>query len=185
MNLDTFTTLISRRTIHTFLSEEVSEETLQRGLEAAIRAPNHKLTNPWRFLRLGPELRPEIEEICVATKLASKQPLPGLEERVRAKFAHPAEIFVILQVLATDPFRQKEDYASVACAIQNFSLALWAEGVGSKWSTGGFTRADETYSLLELDRESEEILGFLFVGIPAEIPETPRKPVSEIYRVTK
>lgn len=184
MQADLFETLIGRRTVHDYLPGAVDEEAIQRALKAAIRAPNHKLTNPWRFIRLGPELRPRIASICVEMKLRGKDPSSQLEEKVKAKFHNPAEIFVVTQVLAADPFRQKEDYASAACAIQNFSLSLWGEGIGSKWSTGGFTRAEETYSELAIDRECEEIVGFVFVGRPAEICETPRRPLSEVYRET-
>ena len=45
--------LLSRRTVHHFEERPVPDDVLRRGLECAIRAPNHKLTEPWRFRSLG------------------------------------------------------------------------------------------------------------------------------------
>jgi len=61
----------------------------------------------------------------------------------------------------------REDYAAVACAVQNLMLALHAEGVGSKWTTGAVTRDLRTYDLTEVDFDIERIEGFIWIGIAA------------------
>src|SRR5881397_2337578 len=43
----------SRRTVKAFGREPVERETLEELLELARWAPNHNLTNPWRFRVLG------------------------------------------------------------------------------------------------------------------------------------
>src|SRR3954447_23529588 len=45
----------SRRTIKAFEPQPVARETLEELLELARWAPNHNLTNPWRFRVVGPE----------------------------------------------------------------------------------------------------------------------------------
>lgn len=173
--------IVSRNTAHFYQDKEVPEEALLRALHAAIRAPNHKLTNPWRFVRMGPESREQITELGVALKCGDEAS-ESRRERVRAKLSGPPVLLVVSQVLDEDAFRRKEDYASVACAIQNLSLSLWAEGVGSKWSTGGVTRHEQVYELAGIDSEHEEIVGFVWVGYPLHTATAPRKALDEVYR---
>ncbi len=184
--MDTYTALLNRRTIHEYRDEPISEEAVQRALQAALRAPNHKLTNPWRFTRVGPRGRAELVRLGVELKAAKKGSLTD-EQRdyYRQKFANPAELVVVSQVLDADPFRRREDYAAIACAVQNFLLSLWAEGIGSKWSTGGITTDERTYELLQIDADTEEIVGFLWAGVPAETPNPPRRPLEAVLRTTE
>src|SRR4051794_9257073 len=46
-----------RRSIKTFTDRPVTREEIETLLDAAILAPNHRLTRPWRFYVLGPESR--------------------------------------------------------------------------------------------------------------------------------
>ena len=55
--MDLYEALLSRRTIYAFEDRPVPGEALLRALEAARWAPNHKLTEPWRFSVLGAETR--------------------------------------------------------------------------------------------------------------------------------
>lgn len=183
--MDTHTALITRRTIHKYEPEPIDEQALLQALEAALRAPNHKLTNPWRFTRVGPEGRAAMVSLGLAAKARKKGGLSERQrEKYRAKFANPAELIVVSQVLDDDPFRRREDYAAIACAIENMMVSLWADGIGSKWSTGAITRSDEAYEALDIDRESEEIVGFVWAGVPAEIPDPPRLALDKVVRHT-
>lgn len=181
-------TIINRRTIHDYLTTPLPEGALQRALEAAIRAPNHKLTNPWRFTLMGPRTRHAITELAVTLKSKGKAPSePGEQERqqkIRTKFNNPPEILAVSQVIAKDEFRRREDYGACACAIQNIMLSLASEGIGTKWSSGDITSHAETYELLGVDPETEEIIGFVWIGYPESSPETGRKPLSEVCRQT-
>ena len=53
----------TRRTHKQYGSEPVDERTLRELIELARHAPNHKLTQPWRFRALGPETRARIDEV--------------------------------------------------------------------------------------------------------------------------
>ena len=91
---------------------------------------------------------------------------------------------VVSQIISSDARQSKEDYAAVSCAIQNFSLALAAHGLGSKWSTGSMTRHQLAYDLSEIDQNKEEIVGFIWFGYPARVPSPKRPELSEIFRST-
>jgi nitroreductase len=180
--------ILSRRTVQRYSTDPIPDGCIERALECAIRAPNHKLTNPWRFARVGPETRERIVEIGLRIKrdkaaAKGRELSEGQEAMIRAKLGNSAEVLVVSQVLVDDDFRRKEDYASIACAIQNLMLSLWSEGVGSKWATGSVTRHPDTYEAVDIDPDTEEIVGFVWVGhSSAELIEPPRRPLDEIYR---
>jgi nitroreductase len=142
------------------------------------------MTEPWRFVQVGPEMRRRLADIAVGLKANKGVLSEEARERARAKVLEPPELLVLVQVLASDSEVQREDYAAMACAQQNLALALWAEGVGSKWSTGGVTQASDTYSALQIDPATQRIVGFFWAGYPAtEMPKARRRlGLSELLR---
>ena len=173
--------IVSRDTAHFYRPDPLPEGALRRALEAAIRAPNHKLTNPWRFTRVGPLTREAIVELGVELK-CGPEASASRREKVRRKLADPPVLWIVSQVLVEEAFRRKEDYAAVACAIQNLCLSLWGEGIGSKWSSGELTRDERVYRLAEIDPEREEIVGFVWAGYPLHTSRAPREPLSQVAR---
>ena len=175
-----------RRTVHHFDPDRAVEpQALERALQAARMAPNHKLTNPWRFTHPGPQTRERITEIGVGLKCDDTAPA-ARRARVRAKLADPAELLVVSQPRVDDDFRARENYGAIACAIQNLMLALYAQGIGSKWSTGGVTTDPQTYQALDIDPGQEEIVAFVWIGYPRPgdepLPTPPRQPLDQVYR---
>lgn len=165
-NPDFYHVLLSRRTIKAFKSDPISDEMLERILNAGIWAQNHKLTQPWRFIVLGPNVHRQMAQLD--PKLKSK-PL----------------IVAVTCLVCVDPFQQREDYAAVCCAIQNIQLAAWAEGIGMQWSTGRVALQSENYAWFQIDPQVEELVGLLYFGYPDEIPPARhRKPVNEVMRRT-
>lgn len=163
--------LTSRRTVHNFTTEPLPSGALLRALEAAVSAPNHRMTEPWRFVQMGPQTRRQLLKRALELKSKPEAPLSDAgRERLVAKILNPAELLVVAQALPTNPKFLEEDYAAIACALQNLMLSLWAEDVGSKWSTGGLTTDPKTYSLAGIDRASTRIVGFLWIGLAAAPP---------------
>ena len=159
--------ILTRRTIKEFTSDPVPDDVLERALTAGLWAQNHKMTEPWRFVVLGPE-----------TQKALAGDDPKLLSRPR--------IVAVTTVLAADDFTRREDYAAVCCAIQNIQLAAWADGVGMQWSTGRVATRPATYPILGIDPANEEIAGLLFFGYPSAVPAArPRKPLADVLRKTQ
>ncbi|MET0386603.1 MAG: nitroreductase [Polyangiales bacterium] len=171
--------LEERRTIHQFIDRALPEGALDRALQTAIAAPNHRLTEPWRFTRSGPQTRRALLEIGLDRLTRGGQITlpPSAQEVIRVTIENPAELLIVSQVLDPRPEVRAEDYAAVACAIHNLTLALWAEGIGSKWSTTDVMEDPRTYSQLGLNPEQERIVGLLWIGYPArdEPPKARRK----------
>ncbi|MGE0711607.1 MAG: nitroreductase [Planctomycetota bacterium] len=175
--MDVHQALRARRTVHAYQpARALPEGALERALEAAHLAPNHRFTYPWRFVLPGPAARGGLAEVAVA-EAERKRPLT--EEgraKARAKALDPSELVVLCQRLDPDPGVREEDYAAVSCAAQNLMLSLAGDGVGTKWSTGGLTRAPETYALLGVDPAAERIVGFIWAGYPSADPAPPARP---------
>lgn len=189
--MNVYDAIENRRTIFRFKPDPLPADVLERILTAGIWAPNHHLTEPWRFFVLGNEVRGVLAErfatIQLAKLPAGMEPdqLAAKRDLARGKFLDKPVIVAVACQQAGDELRQREDYAATCCAVQNIQLAAWAEGVGAQWGTGVLTRQPETYSLLNLDAEAYMMVGFLYLGYPAEVPQrTRRRPLSEVLQHT-
>lgn len=180
--MNTIDAILTRRTAHFFECETFSEDWVSDALAAAIRAPNHRLTNPWRFTRVGEKARGRLVSLALELKGAKRELSESEVERIRSKVGDAPVLMCFSQVLDDDPFVEREDYASVACAIQNYTLALWDYGISSKWSTGGWALHEETYEILEIDQDAERIVGMVLSGYPKKTPNTGRRPLTDVYR---
>jgi len=185
--MDLHEALTTRRTAHLWLDEPVPEPVVERALHAAHLAPCHRYTWPWHFIRVGPKGRERLFNIALQLKAGDSEVSDRLRDRVTRKVIHPAHLIVVTQKPAKTADIHREDYAAIACAIQNIALAVHADGYASKWSTGGLTRAEATYNALCLDRELEEIVGFVWVGVPEkqDIPTPERTPLEDHIRTTE
>jgi len=183
--MDVHEALRGRRTVQRYTGEPVDDEALQRALGAAHLAPCHKLTWPWRFTVLGPQTRAWLVDLAVQLKAAKKKDCTPEEVAagVRARLGSAGVLLAVSQVLDADAFRREEDYAATACAIQNLCLSLHADGYGTKWSTGGFTRHPDTYERLGIDADRERIVGVVLAGTPcAEVKTPPRPELQQVVR---
>jgi nitroreductase len=186
--MDLMSAIRERRTIFRFDPSPVDDNVILRALDAARHAPNHHLTEPWGFIVVGPETKARLGEVArrlatLKAKDAKPEDLPALVERQVKKLVDvPCLIVATMKRTPENPMGEREDYAAVSCAIQNLQLSLWGDGVGCQWGTGGPTRDDETYRILGVDKATHEIVGFLKVGKPREVPPTTRKPVESFLK---
>jgi nitroreductase len=118
----------TRRTQKAFAPEPVAPELLGKLLELARWAPNHHLTNPWRFRVLGPET-------LAALKVAAGPEAAGKLDR--------APTLVLVTALRTDddPVQDEEDLCAAACAAYVVLLAAHARGLAGYWRTPGVLRS--------------------------------------------
>jgi len=170
--------LRARRSIDLYEPTPVDPAVLLEAIEVARWAPNHRLTEPWRFYLVGPQTAAAIIELGAALDAAKKGERAGEARRARWK-AIPG-FFVLTSRLSDGGLQEREDYAACCCAAENLMLYLWQRGIGTKWTTGGVTRDPRFYELLGLDATQETVVGFFFYGVPKVVPEQKRKPVEEI-----
>lgn len=170
--------LASRRTIHQFRPDPVPRDVLDRALEMACWAPNHRLTEPWRFHVLGAQTAAALVELN--TRIIAEHARPEFVEQKRLAFAAVPQWVVVASEIDENPAIAREDYAACACAVHNLSLALWAEGIGCKWTTGPVTLRPEFYDLVWLDPKTQVVVGLLMLGYPTQVPKASRKPWREM-----
>ena len=173
----------ARRSVKELADHPVTREQIEALLDAAVQAPNHRLTEPWRFYVLGPEARRAYGAALGARK-ARRVEDPAAAAEVARKVvekhvALPAMLAVSV-VLADDPEIREEDYAATWMAIENLSLAAVAMGLGTHLKTGAIM-ADPAARAAVGVPEGERIVATLEVGVPAAVPPArARKPATEL-----
>lgn len=174
-NIDTqslYELIQSRRTCYQFLDKEIApvdEVELNICLQSAIWAPNHKLTQPWRFWVIGENTKKQLAHIYADNRANKKALLEAccyqrFYDNAFAKFMAVPKVILIGQALAPCEVTQKEDYAACACAIQNFQLMAWQQNIGVQWSTGPIISDSRTYQELGIQRSDIEMIGALYLG---------------------
>lgn len=161
-----------RRSIKRFADRPVSREEFERLLAAATLAPNHRLTQPWRFYVLGPDAR-EAYGRALGDRKAKKQPDPVRADEMRNTVAaeHRAlpGMLVVSVVDSQDPEQREEDYAATMMAIQTLMLLAVDMGLGTSIKTGA-VMADPAARAAAGVADGERIVAVINVGVPAEIP---------------
>ena len=153
----------SRRTVNKFDATEVDDGVLRRALECAIAAPNRRGTEPWRFIKLGKKTVGKI------VKLREKISGSGGEGSFVSWTKVPHWIVVTYKRAKPDSgpdgkMQQREDFKSTCCAIQNFLLSMWSEGIGTKWTDGPLQRTEEFAEICGIDLKEEKLAGVIWYG---------------------
>jgi nitroreductase len=167
-----------RRSIDLFEPSDVGTDELREAIELARWAPNHRLTEPWRFYLIGPQTAAAIAEFGAEFDTARKGERAGEARLARLK-SIPG-FFVLTCRKSEEELLQREDYAACCCAAQNVMLYLWQCGIGSKWTTGGMTREHRFYEIVGIDPAAELVVGFFWYGRPRIVPTQKRRDVGEI-----
>jgi len=150
----------SRRTHKAYGNEPVARETLDQLFELARWAPNHKLTNPWRFRVLGPRTLARLKQ-------AAGEEEAGKLER--------APTLVLASVTETgDPVQDEEDLCAAAVASYIVLLSAHARGLAGYWRTPAVLRTPEGRTALGL-AERERVIGLLHLGPPRQEKEPPER----------
>jgi nitroreductase len=150
----------TRRTHKAYGGEPVPRETLQELFELARWAPNHNLTNPWRFRVLGPET------------LARLKDAAGPE--AAAKLDRAPTLVAASQVRSDDPVQDEEDLCAAATACYIVLLGAHARGLAGYWRTPAVLRTPEGRAALGVG-DDERLIGLLHLGPPRQEREAPER----------
>jgi len=156
-----------RRTHKAYGAEPVDRATLEELFDLARWAPNHHLTNPWRFRVLGPAALARLKEAAGPEAAAKLDRAPTL---VAVSVAQPGE----------DPVQDEEDLLAAAVAAYIVLLAAHGRGLGGYWRTPAVLRTDAGRAALGV-REDERVIGLLHLGPPRQEREAPeRAPTGDV-----
>ena len=140
----------ARRTTKVFGDQPLDRKQIDELLELARWAPNHHLTNPWRFFVLGPRA---LERLKAA---AGPEAAPKLDRA-------PTLIAVGAALSGEDPVGDEEDLLAAGCAAFLVLLGAQERGLAGYWRTPGVLRTPEGRAALEVP-DDVHLIGLLHLG---------------------
>jgi nitroreductase len=166
--MDLATAVRTRRTHKAYDPEPVEEATLLELFDLARWAPNHHLTNPWRFHVLGPQTRS-----LLAAQADSDQPGSA------SKLQRAPTLVVAGARLAGDAYQRRDDLLASAVAAYIVLVGAHARGLAGYWRTLPLLDTAPVRALLALAAD-EQPIGLLHLGRPVQAQRVPeRLPVDE------
>jgi nitroreductase len=164
--MDVETAIRTRRTHKAFGREPVPRAAVMELLDLARFAPNHRLTEPWRFRVLGPEALARLKAAA--------------DEKERPKLDRAPTLVVASTVLTGDPLQDEEDLHATACAVYAVLLAAHARGLASYWRTPAVLRTPEGQAAVGL-AGNERFVSLIHLGRAEGSPPQKERAPGESY----
>ncbi|SES68600.1 Nitroreductase [Salinibacillus kushneri] len=173
----------SRKSIAKVKQDQLEKEKIGELLRLATLAPNHHLTEPWRFFVMTGEGRKVLgdayRDIALENNTDASEELIDSKQQKKARRA-PVVIAVAVSFRSQNEIERREDCAATHAAIQNMLLGAYGMGLGAMWRSGAPMYHPRMKQAFGLD-ENSELVGLLYIGYPEIEPEKKtRKPISEV-----
>ena len=190
--MNTLDAIAARRSIRRFKADPIPQDTLQIILSAASQAPSGKNRQPWRFIVVKQDKRPELIRIMrqqIAKAKTRGEDLGSSEWTTNVMEQASVTVFIFnpdgvrpwLAHSIDQMFTDVVDIQSIGAAIQNMLLAALELGIGSLWICDVFYAYEELCNWLG---EKGEMIAAVSFGYPDESPAArPRKPFNEVVRI--
>ena len=170
----------SRRSVGRVKQDPVPRELVEEILESAVHAPNHKITEPWRFHVFTGKgrgelarARAELARILAETEGEEEELAAGRVSRERKKAFRAPVVIAVISRGGRDEVETLENYAACAAAVQNMQLTAHALGLATIWRTG--LQAYHPYMREFFGLEAgDKIVAYLYLGYP-DMEERPRR----------
>ena len=170
----------TRQSIGRVKQDPVPKELIERILESAVHAPNHKITEPWSFHVFTGKgrgefarARAELARIMAEDEGEDEDFAAGRVSRERKKAFRAPVVIAVISRAGRDEVETTENYAACAAAVQNMQLTAHSLGLGSIWRTGPVAYHDHMREFFGLG-EGDRIVAYLYVGYP-DMGERPRR----------
>jgi nitroreductase len=150
----------TRRTHKAFRPAPIPDAVLDELLELARWAPNHNLTNPWRFRTIGPRTREALKALA------------GPEGA--AKLDRAPTLVAVSQVRAPDRRQDQEDLLATGVAAYIVLLGAHARGLAGYWRTPGLLERPDALAVLQIPPQ-ERAVGLLYLGEPVQDRTPPER----------
>jgi nitroreductase len=164
------TAIRTRRTHKVYGPDPVDRATLEALFELARWAPNHHLTNPWRFRVVGPQA---LERLKAAVRAGGSGSAAKLDRA-------PTLVAVSFVRTPGDPVADEEDLLATGCAAYAVLLGAHARGLAAYWRTPAILREPAGRAALDIP-ETEHCVGLLHLGSARQEQRVPeREPLSNV-----
>lgn len=169
-----------------FTDREVRREIVEVVLGNAVWAPNHGLTQPWRFTVFTGEGRQRLSTFAGEEYTRTTPAEKFMQRKFDNMVQRPLQSTVVVALgMERDPKGKiplLEEELAMACAVQNMYLTCTAYGLGAFWGTGAVLTGEGMVRFLGL-RPEDRCLGLFFMGYPKiEWPKGYRKPLPDVVR---
>ncbi len=178
--MDVIQAIETRQSMGRVKQDPVPKELVERILESAVHAPNHRLTEPWRFHVFTGKgrgelarVRAEIASLQAEAEGESEEMAAGRISRERKKAFRAPVVIAVISKAGRDEVETLENYAACAAAVQNMQLTAHALGLGMMWRTGPIAYHDRMREFFDL-KEGDTRVAHLYVGYP-DMAERPRR----------
>jgi nitroreductase len=164
--LDVGDAIRARRTHKQYGGEPLDADAVRELVDLARYAPNHRLTQPWRFRALGPDTRMRIEAAA--------------GEKEAMKLRRAPTLVLATATLSGDPVADEEDLHATAAAVYAVLLGATERGLASYWRTPACFAEPEVRGVLGLG-DDERVVALIHLGPPAsDPPAKERLPLGDI-----
>jgi len=154
----------TRRTHKAYTRRPVDPAVLDELLELARWAPNHHVTNPWRFRVLGKRTRKQLMELA-------EERQPGSAVKLQRA---PTLVAVSATLGGGDAAQDREDLFATAVAAYIVLLGAHGKGLAGYWRTVPLLDDPEGRRILGLGGE-ETVIGLLYLGTPVQEQRVPER----------
>ncbi|AKJ42587.1 NAD(P)H nitroreductase [Pragia fontium] len=167
--MDALALLLNRRSASRLSAPAPQGEALENIIRAGMRAPDHGMLQPWRFIIIEGDARSRFGEVLLAAALDADQDESVQEKSVQVPLRAPMIITVVAHCTEHHKVPQWEQIASASCAVQAMQMAAVAQGFGGIWRSGFWTENPIVRDAFGC-REQDAIVGFLYLGTPLVQP---------------
>lgn len=164
-------------------AHSVDKALLTQVLEDATWAPNHGMTEPWKFVVYQGSARQRLAEAMQRVYRETTPPQEFREDKMKKMgenpLLSPVVIACVMERRGGAKIPEIEEVEAVACALQNLQLSATAAGLGCYWSSPPLLETRLFADWLELGTE-DRCVGLIYLGWPRpglKWPESRRLPV--------
>jgi len=157
--------LFSRKSHSRLVGPAPDKKEIEQLVKLALRAPDHALLKPWRYLVFAGESLKLLGEHFAKASLSANPDISNDKlERIKKKpFRAPMVIVSIVTIKQHKKVPELEQVLSAGAGVQNLIMAAHLQNIGAIWRTGDLAFNLELMRLLGLD-ENEKITGFVYLG---------------------
>jgi nitroreductase len=170
----------TRRSVGRVKQDPVPRELVEKVLESAVHAPNHKITEPWRFHVFAGKgrgdlarARAELAKVQAEGEGEEEELAAGRISRERKKAFRAPVVIAVISRGGRDEVETLENYAACAAAVQNMQLTAHALGLATIWRTGAQAYHPYMRDFFGLE-DDDKIVAYLYLGYP-DMDERPRR----------
>ncbi len=180
--MDALTLLLTRRSQPRLTAPAPQGEALENIKQAALRTPDHASLCPWQFLVIEGKGLDQLGSLFEQSAIDNDKSDREIQRAPQLPVRAPMIIVVATQYKEHEKVPMVEQLGSAACATMAMQMAAVAQGYQGIWRTGAYAHCSIVKAGLGIS-EDDEIVGFLYLGTPAQnLPEKNTPDSSEFFR---